>query len=86
MKLAKLEKQLPSAQVNVTLPGRLKTELDGYAAYYQQIHGEAIGVRRLIVEIIRNFVDSDREFQSWLKRNFRPVAGVNGGPAHPAVR
>jgi hypothetical protein len=86
MKLAKLEKQLPSAQVNITLPGRLKTELDGYAAYYQQIHGEAIGVRRLIVEIVRNFVDSDREFQSWLKRNLRPVAGANGGPAHPAVR
>jgi hypothetical protein len=86
VKLAKLEKQLPSAQVNITLPGRLKTELDGYAAYYQQIHGEAIGVRRLIVEIVRNFVDSDREFQSWLKRNFRPVAGANGGPAHPAVR
>jgi hypothetical protein len=86
MKLAKLEKQLPSAQVNITLPGRLKTELDGYAAYYQQIHGEAIGVRRLIVEIVRNFVDSDREFQSWLKRNSRPVAGANGGPAHPAVR
>jgi|GEM_PF-5976261 len=36
MKLGKVEKQLPSAQVNVTLPGRLKLELDGYAAYYQQ--------------------------------------------------
>ena len=86
MKLAKVEKQLPSAQVNITLPGRLKTELDGYAAYYQQIHGEAIGVRRLIVEIVRNFVDSDREFQSWLKRNSNHIANANGGPAHPAVR
>ena len=35
MRLNKVDKQLPSAQVNVTLPGKLKAELDGYAAYYQ---------------------------------------------------
>ncbi len=86
MKLGKVEKHLPSTQVNVTLPGKLKSELDGYAAYYQQIHGEAIGVRRLIVEIVRNFVESDREFQSWVKRHAGGVADMNGGPAHPAVR
>jgi hypothetical protein len=86
MKLGKVEKQLPSAQVNVTLPGQLKLELDGYAAYYQQIHGEAIGVRKLIVEIVRNFVASDREFQAWLRRHSNHVAGTNGGPAHPAMR
>ncbi len=38
MRLSKVEKQLPSAQVNVTLPGKLKLELDGYAAYYNHIH------------------------------------------------
>jgi hypothetical protein len=86
MKLGKVEKQLPSAQVNVTLPGQLKLELDGYAAYYQQIHGEAIGVRRLIVEIVRNFVASDREFHTWLKRHSNGAADENGGPAHPAMR
>ena len=86
MKLAKLEKQLPSAQVNVTLSGRLKVELDGYAAYYQQIHGEAIGVRRLIVEIVRNFVESDREFQAWLKRHSTVIGDANGTAAHPSVR
>ncbi len=86
MKLAKLEKQLPSAQVNVTLPGGLKVQLDGYAAYYQNVHGETIGVRKLIVEILRNFIDSDREFHSWLKRNSNGFTNANGGPAHPAVR
>lgn len=86
MKLAKVEKQLPSAQVNVTLPGKLKLELDGYAAYYQQIHGEAIGIRKLIVEIVRNFVESDREFQAWLKRHAGGGAHANCGPAHPAAR
>jgi len=32
MRLNKLEKQLPSEQVNITLPGKLKNELDGYPA------------------------------------------------------
>jgi hypothetical protein len=86
MRLNKVEKQLPSAQVNVTLSGKLKAELEGYAAYYQQIHGEVIGVRRIIVEIVRNFVDSDREFQSWLKRHSNIGADVNGNPTHPTRR
>ena len=86
MRLNKVEKQLPSAQVNVTLPGKLKAELDGYAAYYQDIHGEGIGVRRIIVEIVRNFVDSDREFQSWRKRHSKFVADANGSPTHPTLR
>ena len=86
MRLSKVEKQLPSAQVNVTLPGKLKLELDGYAAYYDHIHGEAIGIRRIIVEIVRSFVESDREFQAWLKRHSSGVADTNGGPTHPAVR
>jgi hypothetical protein len=86
MRLSKVEKQLPSAQVNVTLPGKLKLELDGYAAYYNHIHGEAIGIRRIIVEIVRNFVESDREFQAWLKRHSNAVGDANGGPTPASMR
>ena len=86
MRLNKLEKQLPSEQVNITLPGKLKTELDGYAAYYQQIHGDAIGIRRIIVEIVRNFVESDREFQAWLKRQSNSHSITNGSPTHQTSR
>ena len=86
MRLNKVEKQLPSAQVNVTLPGKLKAELDRYAAYYQHIHGDAIGIRRIVVEIVRNFVESDREFQSWLKRHSNGAADMNGSPTQPAMR
>jgi hypothetical protein len=86
MRLNKVDKQLPSAQVNVTLPGKLKAELDGYAAYYQHIHGEAIGIRRIIVEIVRNFVESDREFQSWIKRHSSSLADRNGSPTHSEMR
>jgi hypothetical protein len=86
MRLNKVEQQLRSEQVNVTLPGKLKAELDGYVAYYQHIHGEAIGIRRIIVEIVRNFVESDREFQLWLKRHSRGVANMDSSPTHKEVR
>lgn len=86
MKLGKLEKQLPSAQVNVTLPGKLKGELDSYSAYYLQVHGEPIGICKLIVEMARSFVEADREFQAWLKRPSNGINDVNSGPAHPLVR
>lgn len=86
MRLNKVEKQLPSTQVNVTLPGKLKIELDGYVAYYQHIHGETIGIRKLMVEIVRNFVESDREFQAWLKRQSDGLAITNGSPTRSAVR
>ena len=86
MRLNKLEQQLKSAQVNVTLPGKLKAELDGYVAYYQHIHGDTIGIRRIIVEIVRNFVESDREFQSWLKHHSGSVADMNGSPTRSEVR
>ena len=86
MKLSKLEKQLPSAQVNITLPGKLKTELDSYAAYYQHVHGEPIGIRKLLVEMARSFIEADREFQAWLKRHSNGIGDANGGPAHPSAR
>lgn len=86
MKLNKVEKQLPSAQVNVTLPGKLKAELDSYAAYYQQVHGEPIGIRKLIVELARNFVETDREFQTWDKRNSGRMSNTNGSTTNPPLR
>lgn len=86
MKLSKVEKQLPSAQVNVTLAGNLKAQLDSYSAYYQHVHGETIGVRKLIVEILRNFVESDREFHAWLKHHSNGTGDANKSPAQPAAR
>ena len=70
MKLNKVEKQLPSAQVNVTLPGKLKTELDSYAAYYQQIMASPSA--------------SASSSSSWRATSLSPIAsfrpGTNGIP------
>lgn len=86
MKLTKVEKQLPSAQVNVTLSGKLKSELDRYVVYYQHVHGEAIGIRKLIVEMLRNFVDSDREFQAWARRSSGSITDTNGSTTHSSAK
>jgi hypothetical protein len=86
MKLNKIEKQLPTEQVKINLPGKLKVDLDSYGAYYEHSHGEAINIRTLIVEIVRDFVQSDREFQAWTKRHSNGAGDANGSPAHTSTR
>lgn len=65
MKLARITKPLRSAQVRVMLAGDLNANLERYARYYEHIHGEPVHTRALIPEIIRAFLEVDREFQSW---------------------
>ena len=71
MKLTKVEKQLPSAQVNVTLSGKLKSELDRYAcllpARARRGHRHPQADRRDVTE---------------LRRQRPRVPGL--GQAHPA--
>jgi len=65
MKLARITKPLRSVQVRVMLTGDLNANLERYAQYYQHVHGETVDMRVLIPEILRAFLDADREFQSW---------------------
>ncbi len=65
MKLARITKPLRSVQVRVMLAGDLNANLERYASYYRHVHGESVDSRALIPEILRAFLDADREFQSW---------------------
>jgi hypothetical protein len=47
------------------LAGDLNASLERYAQYYEHVHGESVDPRMLIPEILRAFVEADREFQSW---------------------
>jgi len=42
----------------------LNISLERYARSYH-VHGEQVDTRALIPEIVRAFLDADREFQSW---------------------
>ncbi len=65
MKLARITKPLSAVQVRVMLAGDLNASIERYARYYEHVHGDSVDTRALIPEILRAFLDTDREFQSW---------------------
>jgi hypothetical protein len=91
MKLARITKPLRSVQVRVMLTGDLNSALDRYARYYEHVHGEPVDARALIPEILRAFLETDREFQLWSRsadrnqpRRVPPPALTNGSTKAPA--
>jgi hypothetical protein len=85
MKLARISKPLRSLQMRVMLSGDLNAGLERYARYYEHVHGEFVEARVLIPEILRAFLDGDREFQSWSRspehsqlRRVSPPASSDG--------
>jgi hypothetical protein len=65
MKLTRITKPLRSAQVRVTLAGEVNAALENYARYYEHVHGDPMEPRALIPEMLRAFIEVDREFHAW---------------------
>ena len=65
MKLTRITKPLLSVQVRVTLAGELNAALENYARYYEHVHGDPVEPRALVPEMLRAFLEADREFQAW---------------------
>ncbi len=91
MKLTRITKPLRSVQVRVMLTGDLNAGLERYAQYYEHIHGEPVDSKALIPEILRAFLDADREFQSWSRsgagdqtRRISTPSSSNGSTKAPA--
>jgi hypothetical protein len=76
MKLARITKPLRSVQVRVMLTGDLNANLKRSARYYEHIHGDPVDMKALIPEILRAFLDADREFQSWSRGDENPQRRV----------
>ena len=90
MKLARITKTLRSVQVRIMLSGDSAC-LERYAQYYEHIHGDTVDARALIPEILRVFLDADREFQSWSRsdgdqqpRRVSTPSSSNGSAKAPA--
>ena len=86
MKLVRITKPLRSVQVRVMLAGELNARLERYARYYEHVHGDPIDTRALIPEILRAFLDADREFMSWSRSADNPsrrAAPYNGSIKAP---
>ncbi len=71
MKFARINKPLRSVRMRVMLGGDLNASLERYARYYERVHGESVDARALIPEILRAFLDADREFQAWSRQRQR---------------
>jgi hypothetical protein len=53
----------PPAELKGRVPGELHRTLTAYTGYYRQTTGQTIDVWGLVVQILQQFMDSDREFQ-----------------------
>jgi hypothetical protein len=78
MKL-KLVHSLPSVKLTGRVPGELHADLTAYSDYYREVLHEPIAAWPLVIQILRTFIDSDREFQAWRRRHRK------GGAARPDV-
>ena len=81
MKLARITKPLRSVQVRVMMAGDLNANLERYAQYYAHVHGDSADMRALITEILRAFLDADREFQSWSRSGDKTQARRSAAPS-----
>ena len=67
----------PAAVLKGRVHGELHTTLTAYAAYYQEATGQTIEVWPLVLQMLQQFVDTDRDFQAWRRRTQN---GPSGGP------
>jgi hypothetical protein len=51
----------PAAELNARVPGELHQALTAYAASYRETTGQPIEVWALVVQMVKQFLDPDRE-------------------------
>jgi hypothetical protein len=68
MKLRLKDKDLPSVQLRLALPGSLKASLDEYVGHlHDRLHRET-DAKEVAIEMLKHFVESDRDFRGWRSR------------------
>ena len=61
-------KTYPAVLLRGRVAGELHTALTGYAAYCRETTGQTIELWPLVVQILQQFLDADRDFQTWRRR------------------
>jgi hypothetical protein len=70
----------PAIMLRGRVPGELHAVLTAYTAYYRESTGQAIELWPLVVLILQQFMDTDRDFQVWRRRTQNgPGAGPTTG-------
>jgi hypothetical protein len=73
MKLKLREKELPPVQLRLVVPAGLKEMLDRYVGFVQEGSGREVEARQIAVEILAQFMESDRQFKQWQRRDQKPA-------------
>ncbi len=68
MKLKLREKESPPVQLRLVVPAALKEMLDRYMAFVHEGSGREVEAREIAVEMLAQFMESDRQFRRWQRR------------------
>jgi hypothetical protein len=68
MKLKLREKELPPVQLRLVVPAGLKEMLEQYVAFVHEGAGREVEAKDIAVEMIAQFMESDRQFKRWQRR------------------
>jgi hypothetical protein len=79
VKLKPAPKPATPREVKLRLEADTYGELEAYAQLYEAEYTEAIDVPKLATEILRQFLENDRAFRSWKKRQRRAGQHENRG-------
>ncbi len=77
MKLRVRAEQLPPVGLRLTLPGDLASELGSYGLFVQRSGGRKMELKELAVEMLSQFLESDKDF-----RKFLAAGSGSGSGAH----
>ena len=69
MKLKLREKELPPVQLRLVVPAGLKEMLDEYVGFAREGSGREVEAREIAVEMLAQFMESDRQFRQWQRRD-----------------
>lgn len=68
MKLRLKDRELPPVQLRLAVPAPVKEMLEQYVGFVRGAYGREVDSREVAVEILAQFMESDREFKQWQKR------------------
>ena len=68
----------PAVVIKGRVPGELHTALTAYTTYYCETTKQAIELWPLVLQMLQQFVETDRDFQVWRRR-------TDQGPGSPPV-
>lgn len=76
MKLKRRRPEEPPVEIRATVPAEVATALRSYCRYYETTYDERIDVPAVVVEILAQFLRTERQFRRWRRQHEREADGA----------